>query len=448
MQSALKYRLSRGVLTTISPPIPKAYQWAEQYIPTSTRPLLDMSQGVPGVPPPLVVQEALGKAASSPTSFGYCRWNGEPALRKVLAEEMKVVYGKAADLDVDDIALTAGCNMAFIAVIMSLADPTEEVVLPTPWYVYCISFSDNTSPYEIIRYFNHQMSLNLLGIKVVALPTGYENGFMPSVEECRALITPKTKAIVLVTPNNPTGATYSPSLIASFAALAREKNIALVLDETYRDFIVTGLPPHNLFSSDSQAWRTNIIQLFSFSKAYCLPGHRLGAITASPILLDSVKTVLDSIQICPPRPIQLALAPLLPSLRPFLHETARAVNARHCLFKALLPKNWKIGAQGGYFAFVRHPYIRVGAQVVSQRLAIQLGVVTLPAQFFTEGERQQEEHDVCTNLNGWAESKEKVDEGERWIRFSVANIEDEKVRRVCDRLKESEDIFHWELELE
>lgn len=115
-----------------------------------------MSQGVPGIPPPVVVQEALGKAASSPTSFGYCSWNGEPALRKALAEEMKVVYGEAADLDMDDIALTAGCNMAFISVIMSLADPTEEVVLPSPWYVCRILFLYKTSPHQMNRYFNHQ----------------------------------------------------------------------------------------------------------------------------------------------------------------------------------------------------------------------------------------------------------------------------------------------------
>jgi aspartate/methionine/tyrosine aminotransferase len=92
-----------------------------------------MSQGVPGIPPPEAVQSALGAAASSPSSFGYTRWDGEPALRRALVDEMKVVYGGDSDLNVDDVALTAGCNLAFVAVAMSIVDPGDEVILPVPW---------------------------------------------------------------------------------------------------------------------------------------------------------------------------------------------------------------------------------------------------------------------------------------------------------------------------
>lgn len=92
-----------------------------------------MSQGIPGVPPPKFLQTAVGKTSSSPESFGYCPADGEPLLRQALADEMKVSYGSDADVTVDDIALTAGCNMAFIATIMSLADAGDEVILPVPW---------------------------------------------------------------------------------------------------------------------------------------------------------------------------------------------------------------------------------------------------------------------------------------------------------------------------
>lgn len=94
-----------------------------------------MSQGVPGLPPPRSLQDALGLAASSPSSFGYCPADGEPSLRKALAEEMKTVYGADTDVTREDIALTTGCNMAFVAAIMSLADAGDEVILPVPWYV-------------------------------------------------------------------------------------------------------------------------------------------------------------------------------------------------------------------------------------------------------------------------------------------------------------------------
>ncbi|GLB43701.1 hypothetical protein LshimejAT787_1402130 [Lyophyllum shimeji] len=390
--SRLAFKLSRGVLNTITPPIPTAYQWASLYSPTAARPLLDMSQGVPGTPPPEVLRTALGMAASSPTSFGYCPAEGEPLLRKALADEMKVIYGSDADVTAEDIALTAGCNMAFFATIMSLADAGDEVILPVPWY------------------FNHQMDLTLLGIKPVPLQTLPEDGFSPSVERCRSLITPRTKAISLVTPNNPTGATYSPALLASFLNLAAEHNVALIVDETYRDFVLDGVP-HRLFSGP---WRNNFIHLFSFSKSYCLPGHRLGAIVASPLLIKQIRTVLDCLQICPPRPIQIALTQLLPTLRPFVRETAMAIRARHELFRRVLPKRWTVGAQGGYFAFVKHPFVGVSSLEVSKRLATELGVVSLPSAFFCE------EEDV--GEAGWDKA--------RWIRFSVANVDDEKVKKI------------------
>lgn len=97
-----------------------------------------------------------------------------------------------------------------------------------------------------------------------------------------------------------TGAIFSPELLSSFAILAKERGIALVIDETYRDLIPSG-QPHKLFtpfaSSTDWEWRANFIHLFSFSKSYCVPGHRLGAIVASPILLDHVNTVLDCMQV-------------------------------------------------------------------------------------------------------------------------------------------------------
>jgi aspartate/methionine/tyrosine aminotransferase len=117
--------------------IPQAYKWASLYVPTATRPLLDMSQGVPGIPAPQSLQRALGKASSDPSVFGYCLADGEPSLRSALVEEMKFVYGELSDVTVEDVALTAGCNMAFVAAVMSLADAGDDVILPVPWYVSC-----------------------------------------------------------------------------------------------------------------------------------------------------------------------------------------------------------------------------------------------------------------------------------------------------------------------
>ncbi|EPQ51134.1 PLP-dependent transferase [Gloeophyllum trabeum ATCC 11539] len=439
MASELAFHLAPNNLSTRTPPIGQALSWAKQYVPAPDRPLLDISQGVPGTPPPPVLRDALAAAASAPGVFGYGPDEGEYELRKAVAEEMRWTYGGQdkgsgeVDVNAEDISITSGCNLAFVAVAMSLAQQGDEFILPVPWY------------------FNNQMTLSLLGIKTVELQTYAHDHFLPDPERCAALITPRTRAIVLVTPNNPTGATYPPSLIASFASLARTHKIALIIDETYRDFIASS-PPHYLFHSPSSrqiapehqptdwSWRPTVISLYSFSKSYCIPGHRLGAITASPALLPALVRVFDCLQICAPRGAQRAFLTkpspsaksLLPSLRHFIKDNRDALAARHKLFRELLPRRWKIASSGAYYAFVRHPWKGRGAREVCERLARERGVVCLPVAFFVAEQG--------------GEGETEVREEDRYVRFSVANVDDERIRTVCERLKEAEEVFGWELD--
>ena len=203
----------------------------------------------------------------------------------------------------------------------------------------------------------------------------------------------------------------------------------MILDETYRDFIVPG-PPHSLFTRDtSWDWRRHVVHLYSFSKSYCIPGYRLGAIAAAPALQQHILTVLDCLQICPPRLAQLALAPLLPSLRPFVRAQAVALQHRHALFRAHLPAPWRVAAQGGYFAFVQHPFRSLSAQHVCEVLAGEWGIVLLPAEFF-----------------GYtAEGGDASSEG-RWVRFAMAHVSDDEVVMVCERLQEHLVASTWELD--
>lgn len=108
---------------------------------------------------------------------------------------------------------------------------------------------------------------------------------------------------------------------------------------------------------------------------------------------------------------------------------ALAIEARHALFKGHLPERWHIGSQGAYYAFVKHPFKGVDAAEVCRRLASESGVICLPAGFFGPGQEGRAEGGMG-----------------RWIRFSVANVDDNKVKRVCERLKESESTWGWELE--
>ncbi len=147
-------------------------------------------------------------------------------------------------------------------------------------------------------------------------------------------------------------------------------------------------------------------------------------------MLTHIKTVLDCLQICAPRVPQIALAPLLPSLRTSIRDMAGQLQHRHVVFRQHLPKEWKTGTPaetaGGYYAFVRHPFQGRTSVEVAKRLAVELGVICLPGGFFCD---------------------EDEEGTQKWVRFSVANVDDEKVIAVCRRLKEAETVFSWKLDV-
>lgn len=371
------------------PPIPAAGAWARAYD-GSMGPLINLAQAVPGAPPPDSFLEKLAAAAGTGAAAAYGPIQGDSLLREALAADINAVYG--AGIGPQNIAVTAGCNQAFFVTMMALAAAGDDVLLPAPWY------------------FNHKMTLDMLGIRATPLPAHAQNGFVPSAGEARGLIGPRTRAIVLVSPNNPTGATYPAEVLAAFAALAREKNIALVLDETYRDFLPEGWGrPHELLA-DPQ-WDDYLIQLYSFSKAYAIPGHRLGAVTAAPALIDQIAKVLDCVQICPPRAAQGVVAWAIPALAGWREETRASINTRARLFAQQIAAapGWSISAMGAYFAFVRHPFARSG-KAVAEELASKAGLIALPGSFFGPG---QESH----------------------LRFAFANVEAEQLAPVAARLR-------------
>ncbi len=175
------------VAETGSPPIPEAQGWTRRYG-GSRGPLIDLSQAVPGDPPHPDFLARLAASAGSVPGAKYGPIAGDEDLRAAHAADLSRIYG--GSIGRSEVAVTAGCNLAFFAAMMLLARHGDAVLLPTPWY------------------FNHQMSLDMLGIEPRALPCRPEAGFIPSVDAAEALIDGRVRAIVLVTPNNPTGAVY------------------------------------------------------------------------------------------------------------------------------------------------------------------------------------------------------------------------------------------------
>ena len=197
----------------------------------------------------------------------------------------------------------------------------------------------------------------------------------------RDRITPRTRAIALVTPNNPGGVEYPADLLDAFAALAARHKIALIVDETYRDFHTRDGAPHRLFHNPD--WDATLIHLYSFSKAYRLTGHRVGAIAASPARLAEIEKFLDTVTICVSGPGQMAALWGLENLEEWLAgERLEILRRRQAMITgfALLP-GWDLLGCGAYFGYARHPFDTPSPDV-AKRLLAEAGVLMLPGTMF------------------------------------------------------------------
>lgn len=359
-------RFNPAIAGVAPPPIPFVQDWARSYDGRHGA-LIDLSQAVPGYAPHPDLLAALAGAAGSASLAGYGPIVGETVLREAYAAHVSEVYG--ADIAAGDVHITAGCNQAFFATVMALAGHGEAVLLTNPFY------------------FNHDTTLSMLGIRTATVDLDPAAGFLPDPDAVGAAIAPDVRALALVSPNNPTGAVCGPDRLGAIYDVCAARNIWLVLDETYRDFLPPDAgAPHRLFAH--AGWRDRLVQLYSFSKSFCIPGHRVGAVVAGPALVDQIAKVMDNLQICAPKPAQVAVARTLAPLAGWRTANAAEIARRADAFRVALGSvpGWEIAALGAYFAYVRHPFAGENATAVAERLAREAGVITLPGPFFGTGQ--------------------------------------------------------------
>ncbi len=190
--------LNPAMAATEPPPVMEARRWIAGKVFAPDRPLINVSQAAPVDSPPLALRQAIAEAAlNDPQAHLYGPVLGLQPLREEIAAQWSAAYGGA--IAPAQVAITQGCNQAFTAVMATLAGAGDEVILPTPWY------------------FNHKMWLDMAGVAAVALDTGPT--LIPDATACAALVTSRTRAIVLVSPNNPGGVEYPAETLSAFRDL-------------------------------------------------------------------------------------------------------------------------------------------------------------------------------------------------------------------------------------
>ena len=379
---------------TFAPPVMEARRWLDGVTFPDDRPLINVSQAAPVDPPPEGLRRAIAEAAlSDDAAHLYGPVLGLPELRAEVAAQWSAAYG--GTIRPDQVAITSGCNQAYTATLDAIAGEGDEILLPLPYY------------------FNHQMWHDMSGLRTVGLDTG--PGLIPDPEAARKLLTDRTRAIVLVTPNNPGGVEYPAETVHAFYELAREAGIVLIVDETYRDFDARSGAPHDLFSRPN--WDATLIHLYSFSKAFRLTGHRVGAMVGSPARLAEAEKFLDTVAICPNQLGQRAALWGLQSLAQWVAgERAEILDRRAAIednMPRLTAKGWRLLGCGAYFAYIEHPF-DMASDVLAKRLVAEAGVLVLPGTMFMPPDRP---------------------EGARQLRVAFANVDRAGIGALFDRLE-------------
>ena len=250
---------------------------------------ISLGQGVVHYGPPAAAIAAVASALGSRAINEYQSGAGIPLLVDAIAAKL------AADNQLDvaatssQIMVTAGANMAFVHALLAVTAPGDEVILPVPFY------------------FNHEMAIEMIGCRPVPVPT--DDRYQLRIDAIRQAITSRSRAIVTISPNNPTGAVLSEASLREVSRLCREHGLYHVSDETYEYFTYGAARHVSPASFPNAAGHT--ISLFSLSKAYGFAGWRIGYAVYPIHLASPMIKAQDTILICPPVVSQVAAAAAL-----------------------------------------------------------------------------------------------------------------------------------------
>jgi aspartate/methionine/tyrosine aminotransferase len=263
---------------------------------------ISLGQGVVSYNPPPEAIEFLPKFFAEPTNNLYKAVEGIPPLLAALTAKLSTFNGIEINGE-NCIVVTAGSNMGFINAILAITSPGDEIILNTPYY------------------FNHEMAIAMAGCQAVLVETDENYQLRP--EAIAQAITSKTRAIVTISPNNPTGVVYSQALLHQVNQICGELGVYHISDEAYEYFTynqVKHVSPGAFAGSSKYT-----ILLYSLSKAYGFASWRIGYMVIPQHLLVAVKKVQDTILICPPVISQYAALGALQAKDDYLRENIGAL---------------------------------------------------------------------------------------------------------------------------
>jgi aspartate/methionine/tyrosine aminotransferase len=326
---------------------------------------ISLGQGVVHYGPPSEVGRAVEAALSKPDTHQYNDGHGLPELLSVIEAKLRDENGIEAGGN-SRIMVTAGANMAFMHAVMAVTTPGDEVILPIPFY------------------FNHEMAIEMAGCRALRVPT--DDRYQLDLDAIDRAITSRTRAIVTISPNNPSGAVLEPASLGAVNELCRARGLYHIADEPY-EYFTYGSARH--FSPHSLPGAANhTISMYSLSKAYGFAGWRVGYMVYPEHLASAMIKSQDTILICPPIVSQVAALAALRVGRshcePHVRELAAIREIVVGELSALAPLATVPAADGAFYCLMK---VRTDADplAIAERLIREFKVAVIPGTAFGMG---------------------------------------------------------------
>ena len=323
---------------------------------------ISLGQGVVHYGPPPQAIEAVRAALARSSTHEYHDGAGLPALvdriaRKVAAEN-GIDVGRGSR-----IMVTAGANMAFMHAVLATTSPGDEVILPVPFY------------------FNHEMAVDMAGCRVVRVPT--DDHYQLQVDAIAGALTDRTRAVVTISPNNPSGAVLSEASLREVNALCRDRGLYHIADEPY-EYFTYGTARHVSPGSFPDA-APHTISMYSLSKAYGYAGWRIGYMVYPEHLVGAMIKSQDTILICPTIAAQEGAISALEVGRaycePFVRELSDIRDIVVSKLSALSPLATVPAADGAFYILLR-VHTDMDPLKLAERLIREYKVAVVPGTAF------------------------------------------------------------------
>jgi aspartate/methionine/tyrosine aminotransferase len=358
--------------------------------------VITLGQGLPGFDTPHVAIEALRAAAADGSSHIYSADAGLLDVRTALARSLTPL---GAEIDPkDEVIITAGGNQAFQLAMTTLIDPGDEVILVAPYFL------------------NHQMAVQSVGATPVEARTAADTAFVPTWDAVAPHVGPRTRAVVLVTPSNPTGAVTPAAEVERMIRECASRGLVLVVDETYLRFVYDGEPATALAAP---AWRDTVVVVGSFSKQFAITGWRCGYLVANADVIAEAMKIQDVMVICAPVPVQRAVAAILDDEPDYARRWLPELQQRRDLLLrelSTIPGCLPVTPRGAFFVMVKVTGMN-DSQAGALNLIEKGHVVTIPGAFFGRA-------------------------GEGYLRISYGAAAQPQLAAACRRIAEFVVAFH------